>query len=142
VTADGRIICIAADVVEAAVALDQLDAVAVVAAAVVEAADALDAVDGAVGAQALFATVAEAADALDALDGLVRRKPAYGGGYYRPALIVGVGFGVLSPLRGEAHGEVVIAGTGAVVVPIVATATGEVDDWPDDVELMLLMLAA
>jgi hypothetical protein len=108
---------------------------------VVEAADALDAVDSAVGAQALFATVAEAADALDAL---VRRKPVYGGGYYRPAPIVGVGFGVLSPLRGEAHGEVVIAGTGAVVVPIVATATatGEVDDWPDDVELMLLMLAA
>jgi hypothetical protein len=64
------------------------------------------------------------------------------GVFLRPAAIAGVGDGVLPALVGEAHGEVVIAGTGAVVVPIVATATGEVDDWPDDVELMLLMLAA
>ena len=49
VTADGRIICIAADVAEAADALDQLDAIAIPAgiilADVVEAAAALDALD-------------------------------------------------------------------------------------------------
>jgi hypothetical protein len=44
----------------------------------------------------------------------------------------------LPELEGEAHGEVVIAGVGVAVVPLEATAAGEVDDWPDDIELALL----
>jgi hypothetical protein len=141
VTADGRVICIDADVVEpvrisitadtslytadnttwptadggAGGATDNFDAVVEVAGAVI---------------------VVEAADALDQLDADVEAAAAVIGGggarYYpppRPAPVVGVGYGVLPELEGEAHG-------------VVGTPTGGVDDFPNDVELMLMLLAA
>ena len=98
-------------------------------------APALDAIDAALGANVLFATVAETADALDNLDAAVVAEivSVPGGAYYRPPLrpapVYGVGYGILPQLEGEAHGTV-------------GTPTGEVDDWPDDVELMLLLALA
>lgn len=80
-----------------------------------------------------------AADVLDAL-----RIPAiaYGGSYYpRPLRVVGVGYGVLPELVGEAHGTVYIAGEAAATLPVSGAATGEVDDGLDEL-IMLLMLAA
>jgi hypothetical protein len=62
---------------------------------------------------------------------------------FRQPSIVGGGYGVLPRLVGEAHGEVVIAGAGAAVLPIIGAATGEVGgDWPDDIELALLLAMA
>ena len=66
------------------------------------------------------------------------------GGAYRPPLrplpVVGVGYGVLPQLEGEAHGTV---GSATVVtLSISGVAFGEVDEFPSDLELMLLMLAA
>jgi hypothetical protein len=115
VTADGRIICIEAELVEAAVALDAIDA--------------------ALGANVVSADVLEGADALDQLDAVVVTEivSVPGGAYYPPPRLLpvyGVGYGVLPQLEGEAHGEVGVAGD------------GEGDNWPDDVELMLMMLAA
>jgi hypothetical protein len=82
--------------------------------------------------------VVEAADALDQLDATVEAAAAVIGGggarYYpppRPFPVEGVGYGVLPQLEGEAHGTVGVAGDGEVD-----------DDFPNDLELMLLMLAA
>jgi hypothetical protein len=57
----------------------------------------------------------------------------------RPRKIIGRGFGVLSRLEGEGHGEVVGVGSGAAALSISGAAVGTVDD---DVELLLLMLLA
>jgi hypothetical protein len=65
VTADGRIVCIAAGVLEQANALDQSNAVSIVSAAAIEAANALDVLDA---ANVVSATVLEVANALDELD--------------------------------------------------------------------------
>jgi hypothetical protein len=141
VTADGRVIRIAADVVEpvripvtADTTLYTADSTILTAdgGAVAGATDSLDAVVQVAGA----AVMVEAAAALDQLDadvvaGIVSVP---GGAYYRPPRllpVVGVGYGVLPQLEGEAHGTVGTAGS-----------DGEGDDWPDDVELMLMMLAA
>ena len=59
--------------------------------------------------------------------------PGGGARYYpspRPFPVYGIGYGILPPLRGEAHGEVGVAGD------------GEVDDWPDDIELAVLLALA
>jgi hypothetical protein len=109
---------------------------AVIAAAVAEAAVAADDLDAAVIAVGV-SVLAEAADALDQLDAVVDAVAVSvpgGARHYpppRPLPVEGVGYGVLPQLEGEAHGTVGAAGS-----------DGEVDDWPDDVELMLLMLAA
>jgi hypothetical protein len=60
----------------------------------------------------------------------------------RPMPVVGVGYGLLPRLVGEAHGTVGVAGAGAAVVPLQGAAAGVVDDFPDDLEVLLLMLAA
>src|SRR5580765_726336 len=112
-TADGRIICTPAAVVEAATALeafdairvaggavidadlaeaaaasDQADAVSDIAADAIEAATALDELDAAVGANVLFGAVDEAAAALDLLDAdvIAAEVPVVigGGGRYYP----------------------------------------------------------
>ena len=119
VTADGRVVCLDADVLETATALDALDAVKDVAAVVVEAATAVDETDAAIGAQVLFGTVAEAAAAADVLDAdvVAAEVPVSGGGYYprpsRPFPVVGYGFGILPELGGEARGVVGVVGVGA-----------------------------
>jgi hypothetical protein len=131
-TADGRIICIDADVAEAAVAFDQLDAVADVAATIVEATTALDNTDAAVGANIVFADVAEAATALDQLDAdvVAAEVPVViggGGRYYppqRPFPVVGRGYGILPQLEGEAHGVVGVAGKSAAQLVVRADAVG------------------
>jgi hypothetical protein len=48
----------------------------------------------------------------------------------------------LSRLVGETHGVVYTAGTATATLSIAGEAHGEVDDWPDDVELMLLLALA
>jgi hypothetical protein len=130
-TADGRIICIDADVVEAASAVEQLDAAAVVAAAVVEVTSALDNTDAAIGAQVLFGTVDEAANAFDLLDATVEavEVPIDGGGTYYPPLqrpfpVVGRGYGILPQLWGEAHGTVGAVAKGAAQLLVRANAVG------------------
>jgi hypothetical protein len=131
VTADGRIICIPADVVEPAIASDNFDAVADVAAAVAEAATALDNTEAAVGAQVLFGTVDEPATALDQLDATVEAAtvPIDGGGAYyppqqRPFPVVGRGYGILPRLEGEAHGVVGAVAKGAAQLVVHAAAVG------------------
>jgi hypothetical protein len=131
VTADGRIVCVDADIHEAAVALDQLDAVTVAAAAVVEATSALDDTDAAIGAQVLFGIVDEAATALDQLDGTVEvaTVPIDGGGAYYPPLqrpfpVVGRGYGILPRLEGDAHGVVGAVGKSAAQLVVRANAVG------------------
>jgi hypothetical protein len=101
VTADGRVVCIDADVVEAASATDRIDAVVAVVGTVI---------------------VVEVAGALDQLDAAV--QPAVigviiGGGYRRPLqpeTVEGYGYAVLPALWGEAHGVVVAASNGAAVL--------------------------
>jgi hypothetical protein len=140
VTADGRIIRIAADVVEPVRISVTADTVLYTADATwptadggaAGATDSLDAVVEVVGA----VIVVEAAAALDQLDAVVEAAAAVIGGgarYYpppRPAPVEGVGYGILPALEGEAHGTVGAAGD------------GEADDFPNDLELMLMMLAA
>jgi len=130
-TADGRIICIPADVVEAADASDTPDAVSSVSADAIEAATALDETDAAVGANVLFGTVDEAVTALDQLDGTVEAAtvPIDGGGAYyppqpRPFPVVGRGYGILPQIEGEAHGVVGAVGKSAAQFVIHATAVG------------------
>jgi hypothetical protein len=112
VTADGRIVCIDADVVEAAGATDRIDAVVAVVGTVI---------------------VVEVAGALDQLDAAV--QPAVigviiGGGYRRPLqpeTVEGYAYAILPPLVGEAHGVVVAASNGAAILRHVsADATGSV----------------
>ena len=97
--------------------------------------------DGFVPADVISVAVIEAADAADALDAKV--KAASGGGFgvvWRPASVRGVDDGVLPPLRGEAHGTV---GSAMVVtLSIRGEAHGVVDEFPNDLELMLMLLAA
>jgi hypothetical protein len=49
---------------------------------------------------------------------------------------------VLPRLVGEAHGTVGVAGAGAATLAVRSEVVGEVDDFPSDIELMLLLLAA
>jgi len=49
---------------------------------------------------------------------------------------------MLPRLRGEAHGVVILAGAGVATLPIIGAAAGEVDDWPTDDELALLIALA
>lgn len=86
-------------------------------------------------------SVTEAANAADALDARVIAA-ARVSVVLRPMPVVGVGYGVLPRLVGEAHGTVGVAGAGAATLAIRGEAVGEVDDFPSDIELMLLMLAA
>src|SRR6185436_5234382 len=133
VTADGRIVCIEAELHEAAPALDQLDAVAVVAAAVVEAATAVDETDADVevaGGAVIPVDVAEAAAALDQLDADVFPEivAVPGGAHYprrRLLPVIGVGYGILPQLGGEAHGVVGAVGAGVGTLPgLVGEAAG------------------
>jgi hypothetical protein len=112
VTADGRIVCIEADVHEAAGALDDVDA--------------------AIGAHVLSASVDEPSAALDQLDADVFPEivAVPGGAHYprrRLLPVVGYGYGVLPQLEGEAHGVVGAIGAGAGLLPgIVGEASGSV----------------
>jgi hypothetical protein len=129
VTADGRIICIDADVVEATDAFDQLDAISVVAADAIEPASALDDLDAAVGGNVVAADVAEAAAATDSLDAAAfpAVEVAPGGAHYprrRPLPIVGVGYGILPQLWGEAHGVVGTVAKGEAQLLVRAVAVG------------------
>jgi hypothetical protein len=124
---------VVADAVEAASALDGFDAVAVFAVAVDEPAAALDEVVAAVGAQVLFGTVVEAADAVDQFDAAVVGESVSvpgGGGVglpsrpFRPLPVYGVGYGILPPLWGEAHGVVGVVGKSSAQVLVRAAAIG------------------
>jgi hypothetical protein len=82
--------------------------------------------------------------ARDALDAIAIPAVAVGGGYwprYKPAAVIGYGYGVLPQLWGEAHGVVYIAGAGAATLPITGEAHGVVDDDTETL-LMLMLLAA
>lgn len=59
----------------------------------------------------------------------------------RPRRVVGVGFGILPELVGEAHGTVYIAGEAAATLSIAVAAVGEVDDGIDELIVMLLLAA-
>jgi hypothetical protein len=83
-------------------------------------------------------SVTEAANAADALDARVIAA-ARVSVVLRPMPVVGVGYGVLPRLVGEAHGTFGFAGAGAATLRIQGEATGEVED---DLELLLLALAA
>jgi hypothetical protein len=72
-------------------------------------------------------SVTEAANAADALDARVIAA-ARVSVVLRPMPVVGVGYGVLPRLWGEAHGVVSVVGAAAAAVPITATGVGEVDD--------------
>jgi hypothetical protein len=62
---------------------------------------------------------------------------------FKPAAIVGVGLGILPRLLGEAHGIVILAGSGAAVLPIGGAAVGEVEQtFPSDDEILMMLLAA
>ena len=122
---------VSADVLEPASALDQLDAVTDVAADAIEAAIAIDDLDAvAVPAGVVLADVAEAANGLDQLDADVvyAEVPiAAAGGrapLRRPLPVYGVGYGILPPLWGEAHGVVGVAGKSAAQVLVRAAAIG------------------
>ena len=86
-------------------------------------------------------SVTEAANAADAPDARIIAA-ARVSVVLRPMPVVGVGFGVLPRLVGEAHGTVGVAGASAATLAIRGEAVGEVDDFPSDIELMLLLLAA
>ena len=75
VTADGRIVCIEAELHEAAGALDSLDAANVVSAVLIEAAAAFDALDAVTD---VAAAVLEAATAVDETDAAVGAKVCFG----------------------------------------------------------------
>jgi hypothetical protein len=59
---------------------------------------------------------------------------------WRPPAVVGHGFGYLPPLRGEAHGEVVIAGDAVGTLQLRGAGVGEHDD--DDLLVTLMVLLA
>jgi hypothetical protein len=82
-------------------------------------------------------SVSEAANAAAALDARVIAV-ARVSVVLRPMPVVGVGYGVLPRLWGEAHGVVGDVGAGTVPLALSGAAVGEVDD---DLELVLLMLA-
>jgi hypothetical protein len=68
------------------------------------------------------AILAEAAAAADVLDATIEaaEAPVYGGARHyppKPFPVIGVGYGILPPVRGEAHGVVIVAGVGAAVLP-------------------------
>ena len=154
VTADGRIVCIPADVAEAASAFDDFDAIAIAGGAVIdadqaEAAEALDIadavgsiaadavepasasddLDAVVGGAAISADIVEIVDAVDQLDAAAfpAIEAAPGGAHYprrRPLPIYGVGHGVLPELWGEAHGVVGAVGKSAGQFVVRAAAVG------------------
>lgn len=99
--------------------------------------------DGYVPANVISAAVIEAAAAADVLDAV--RIPAAGAGFWvdriRPRRVVGVGFGILPPVRGHAHGVVGAVGNGDITLPISGAAMGEVDDGLDELIMMLLLAA-
>jgi hypothetical protein len=67
-----------------------------------------------------------------------------GGGYYpplRPLPVIGVGYGVLPRLVGEAHGVVGVGGAAAATLPIAGEGVGVVDDF-DDLDLLLMLAVA
>lgn len=78
------------------------------------------------------ALLVEPADALDVLDATViaAEVPVGGGGYYpplRPYPVIGVGYGVLPELEGEAHGVVIVVGVGVGTLPgLTGAAAGTV----------------
>jgi hypothetical protein len=125
---------VSANAIEAANALDVLDAVTDVAAAAVEAATAIDELDAvAVPAGVVLADVAEAAAALDQLDATVEsvELPAVvpSGAHYprrRPLPVYGIGYGVLPRLGGEAHGVVGAVAKGAAELLVHATVVGAI----------------
>jgi hypothetical protein len=139
VTADGRVICIDADVAEpvgghgptADSTLWTADSTILTAdgGAVAGATDTLDAIVQVAGA-VISADVVEPAAALDTLDAafLVEVIPAPGGGARyprrRPLPVYGVGYGLLPQLWGEAHGVVGVAGKSAAQVFVKAAAVG------------------
>lgn len=91
---------------------------------------ALDASDALVLAAgvAVMAEAAAAADVLDA-DVVAAEVPVFGGGGYyprpQPFPVVGVGYGILPQLTGEAHGVIVVAGDGEGALPsLVGEAAG------------------
>jgi hypothetical protein len=127
VTADGRIVCIDAEVVEPVNGSVTADSSAYSAdntiwptadGGAAGATDRIDAVVAVVGT----VIVLEAANALDQLDAAV--QPAVigviiGGGYRRPLqpeTVEGYGYAILPPLVGEAHGVVIAASNGAAVL--------------------------
>jgi hypothetical protein len=80
-----------------------------------------------------------AADVLDAeIISLVR----YGGALIRPPVVVGVGFGRLPELEGEAHGVVGTAGDAVGTLQLVGAAEGEVEDPDDELLALMILLAA
>lgn len=81
--------------------------------------------------------------AADLLDAIRIPAVAYGGGGRRRTrlVVVGVGYGILPELEGEAHGVVGVTGEAAATLPISGAARGEVDDGLDEL-IMLIMLAA
>jgi hypothetical protein len=85
-------------------------------------------------------SVIEAANAAEVLDARVIAA-ARVSVVLRPMPVVGVGYGVLPRLVGEAHSMVGFAGAGAATLSFSGAAIGEHDDF-DDLTLMLLMLAA
>jgi len=128
VTADGRIVCIEADVHEAAPALDQTDAAIgahVLFGDMDEPGAALDQLDADVevaGGAVIPVDVVEAAAALDQLDADVFPEivAVPGGAYYprrRLLPVIGVGYGILPQLEGEAHGVVGVVGAGVGTLP-------------------------
>jgi hypothetical protein len=130
-TADGGLLEGATDLVAAAVGVD---------ADVLEAAGAVDELDAAV-IPAGVAIIAEAADAVDELDARRIRLPGFGGVVVRPPAVVGVGYGILPELEGSAHGVVGVAGTGDVTLQLTGTAEGEVEDEDELLALMILLAA-
>lgn len=135
VTADGRVICIAADVAEPVRIPVTADTTRYTAdnttwptadGGVGGATDILDAIVEVAGAVLLV----EPTTALDQLDADVVsvEVPIGGGAHYprrRPLPVVGYGFGILPQLEGEAHGVVGVAGAAAGVLPgLAGEATG------------------
>lgn len=103
---------------------------------------AADSADASVEAAAGVSLIVEAADAADVLDAIRIPVVAYGGGGRRRRQVVeGRGYGILPPLRGEAHGVVGVAGEAAATLPISGAATGEADDGLDELIMMLLLAA-
>jgi hypothetical protein len=101
------------------------------------ASDALDATVIAAGAVVII----EPASAADTIDADVVSFIQRYGAFVRPPAVVGVGYGVLPRLEGEAFGVVGVAGDGGVTLQLVGAAHGEVDD-DLELELALLILLA
>lgn len=87
---------------------------------------ATDASDAAVNANIVAADIAEAAAAADSLDAdvVAAEVPLGPGGIppwlQKPRPVVGVGYGILAALEGEAHGVVIRAGDGVGALPELA----------------------